>query len=150
MYTPLVQYNQGSMDPKYNTWFSHQIFPHSAPDTLSPSSPRPINDKGTGYDIIRGDSLLTEKISHKVPSSATGPRFLQQCLCGPKEGWGVETYYQSPEAEQLHSLSTLQDGKHFQLERHLEKGRLACQDDLKDAYLTVPMAEVHRKYLRFQ
>ena len=62
----------------------------------------------------------------------------------------METYYKSPKIEQLHLYPTLQDGKYFQLERYPQKRRLACQDRLKDAYLTVPMAKACQKYLRFQ
>ena len=132
-----VQYNQGSMDPKYNTWFLHQFFLYSAPDTLSPSSPRPINDKGTGYDI-RGDSLLTGKISHNVPSSSTGPRFLQQCFCGPKEGWGWRPFIN------LQKLNNYIHCLHFKMENIfslrdiLKKGDWLAKIDLKDAYLDSP------------
>lgn len=143
----LAQDHQRSLGIKYDTGLSHQIFSHSACEKFSSSIPRPSYDQRAVHDFVGGNSILTGEIGHNKPLWLPGPRLLQQCVCCPEKGWGMETYYQPPKIEQLHSLKM---ENVFSLRDILKKGDWLAEIDLKDAYLTVPMAKEHRKYLRFQ
>ena len=134
-----------------------QISTFAKPSSLP--SPKSVNDQRAGCNFIRGDSILNGKICHNMSTFSPRARFLQQCLCGPKAGWGVETHYQPPEVERLHPLSTFQDGKYFQSEGHLATRRLASQDRFERCISDcphgkgssqIPSLPVARKDLRIQ
>ena len=136
------------MDFEYSTGFSHQVFSHPTFKGFSPSLPLCIHDQRTECDYVGGDSILAKKISYCPCPYSPIPRLLQQRFRSPEERRGVETDYQPSEIKHIHSMSTFQNGKHPQPERRVEERGFTVQD--RPAYLTVPMAQIHQKYLRFQ
>ena len=130
LYTAVVQYHKRPMDLKHNTRLPYQFLSLHPSETI-PGSSGSFHVQGTGSDLIRRSSGLTEQISHNSSPSSPRARFLQQCICSPKEGWGMETYNQPSEAKPVHPLSPLQVGKHSEFERCFDKRRFACQDRFK-------------------
>ena len=70
------------------------------------------------------------------------PRVLQQCVCGTKEGQGLEAHNQFEGAEQVCHLSPLHDGEYLQLERcHLARV-LDVQNRFKRCLPVCPNAQI--------
>ena len=101
--------------------------------------------------------ILSEEIHSLLKKSAItclppqpGPGFYSNVFVVPKRDGGWRPIIN------LQKLNNYIHCPHFKMENIfslrdiLKKGDWLAKIDLKDAYLTVPMAEVHRKYLRFQ
>lgn len=73
----------------------------------------------------------------------------QQDICGPEEGWFLQTGCQLEAIKSVHGDHTLQDGELAMLKDLLQPGDWMATIDLKDAYLSVTIREQHRKYLCF-
>src|SRR5277367_4144541 len=76
--------------------------------------------------------------------------FLQSNVYSPKEGRRSETNTQPEGPELLRCLLSLQNRRHINLLRDTIRARdFLVRLDLRDAYLSIPIQEHHRRYLAF-
>ena len=118
----------------------HIKFSHSPP---LKNSPPHCQDPAILSEEIQS---LQEKSAITCLSTHPGPGFYSNVFVVLKRDGGWRPIINLRKLK----YSTLQNGEHLQLERYPEKGDWLAKIDLKDAYLTVPMAKGHQKYLRFQ
>ena len=104
---------------------------------------RPVGNQGGGEEL-------------EGQTGNPGGRTTRGSICKPaiycaEEGWFSPTSGEPQTSEQLHHQETLQDGRGgFILKSLVQQGDWMVSIDLKDAYLSVVVAEEHRRYLSFQ
>lgn len=102
--------------------------------------------------VILSDEIqsLQEKSAIECLSGHLGPGFYSNVFVVPKRDGGWRPIIN------LRKLNSYIHTPHFKMENVfslrdiLKKGDWLAKIDLKDAYLTVPMAKAYQKYLRFQ
>ncbi len=115
-----------------------------------PCCPDPCMTKEQTAILSEEIYSLQEKSAIECLSGHPGPGFYSNVFIVPKRDGGWRPIIN------LRKLNSFVHTPHFKMENVLslrdvmKKGDWLVKIDLKDAYLTVPMAKAHQKYLRFQ
>ena len=129
----------------------HINFSRSPPLKNSPPLCQdPLMTKEQAVILSEEIQSLQEKSAITLLSTHPGPGFYSNVFVVPKRDGGWRPIIN------LRKLNSYIHTPHFKMENIfslrdiLKKGDWLAKLDLKDAYLTVPMAKAHQKYLRFQ
>jgi hypothetical protein len=122
--------------------------PGGLSQTAQSNSRAEIPTEGVGISKS-GDSQLTGERSH-CGNNPTGNEVLESGVYQGQERGGTETSDKPESSEPVRSIRAFQDGEHDDATIPDSIQRLDGETDIKDAYLTVPIAQKHQSLLGFQ